>query len=60
VNKKAVNIDEFSEMFSLNPATVKTNVTRKPESLPKVTRIGRSIRFLIADIEAWEVSMADD
>jgi predicted DNA-binding transcriptional regulator AlpA len=60
MEKKAFNIEELAQMYGLNPATVRTNVSRAPSTLPRVTRIGRSIRFLKADIEAWEVSMTDD
>lgn len=52
--KNALTVEEFAAAYSLNPATVRTNVTRKPDSLPKVLRIGRSVRFLISEIEKWE------
>ncbi|MGY0617135.1 helix-turn-helix domain-containing protein [Vibrio sp. FJH11] len=57
--KKALTIEEFAAAYSLNPATVRTNVTRKPDSLPKVFRIGRSIRFLLSEINKWEVSQLE-
>lgn len=58
--KKALTIEEFASAYSLNPATVRTNVTRSPSSLPKVFRIGRSVRFLLTEIEKWEVAMTSD
>ena len=58
--KYALTVEEFAEEYSLNSATVRTNVTRKPDSLPKVLRIGRSVRFLRTEIEKWEKSLLDD
>lgn len=58
--KYALTVEEFAEEYSLNPATVRTNVTRNPASLPKVLRIGRSVRFLRTEIEKWEKSLLDD
>ena len=59
MNKRALTINEFSAVYGLNPATVQTNVSRNPESLPKVVRIGRSVRFLLSDIEKWEAQLID-
>jgi predicted DNA-binding transcriptional regulator AlpA len=56
---KAIDIPTFAEMYSLKPETVRTNVTRDPGSLPKVTRINRSVRFLLTDIQEWEDSLRD-
>lgn len=55
--KYALTVEEFAAEYSLNPSTVRTNVTRKPDSLPKVLRIGRSVRFLHTEIERWEKSL---
>jgi len=52
--KSALTIEEFAAEYSINPSTVRTNVTRNPHSLPKVLRIGRSVRFLRTEIEIWE------
>ncbi|HDU8587724.1 TPA: helix-turn-helix domain-containing protein [Vibrio alginolyticus] len=54
---RVLTIEEFSEMYGLNPATVRTNVTRNPKSLPPVMRIGRSVRFLRSEVERWEKEM---
>lgn len=51
---RVLTIEEFAEMYGLNPATVRTNVTRNPKSLPPVIRIGRSVRFLRSEVERWE------
>lgn len=57
--KNALTIEEFAEAYSLNPATVRTNVTRKPDCLPKVLRIGRSVRFLVSEIKKWEKALLE-
>lgn len=50
----ALTIDQFAARYSLNPNTVRTNVTRNPNSLPPVLKIGRTVRFLLEDVEAWQ------
>ncbi|MGK0270967.1 MAG: putative DNA-binding transcriptional regulator AlpA [Cocleimonas sp.] len=57
--KSALTIEEFSAEYSINPSTVRTNVTRNPDSLPKVLRIGRSVRFLRTEIEIWEKKLLE-
>ncbi|EGR0622521.1 helix-turn-helix domain-containing protein [Vibrio parahaemolyticus] len=54
---RVLTIEEFAEMYGLNSATVRTNVTRNPKSLPPVMRIGRSVRFLRSEVERWEKEM---
>jgi predicted DNA-binding transcriptional regulator AlpA len=54
MDKRALTIKEFSVAYGLNPSTVQTYVTRNPDSLPNIIRIGRSVRFLITDVEKWE------
>lgn len=49
----ALTIIQLANQYQLNPRTVSTNVTRAPHLLPKVTRFGRSIRFLTKDIDQW-------
>jgi predicted DNA-binding transcriptional regulator AlpA len=50
----ALTIEEFSKLYSLNVATVRTNITRNPDALPRVMRIGKMIRFRLTDIKQWE------
>lgn len=57
MEKRAYKIDEFSKMFSLNEKTVRVNVTRKPELVPKVMRVGRAVFFTADAIKAWEAEM---
>jgi len=59
MDKQAYSIPEFAELYGLNEATVRVNVTRSPETLPKVMRIGRSIRFTLEAIKEWEVKMME-
>ena len=49
----ALTIKEFASRCGLNPNTVATNVTRNPSLLPPFYRVGRSVRFDIADVETW-------
>ena len=48
-----LTISQFAQLYQLNPQTIATNVSRAPHLLPKITRFGRSIRFLRIDIENW-------
>ena len=57
MDKQAYSIAEFAELYGLNEATVRVNVTRSPETLPKVMRIGRTIRFTKEAIKVWEAQM---
>ncbi len=53
---QAKSVKQFAAMFGLNPNTVSSQITRQPGSLPKFLRIGRQIRFPIAEIQKWEQS----
>ncbi len=55
--KRAYNIADFSAMYSLNEQTVRVNVSRRPELVPKPYRVGRSVFFTVEAIKAWEVKM---
>tara|TARA_R110000772_G_scaffold268718_1_gene397928 strand:+ start:13580 stop:13762 length:183 start_codon:yes stop_codon:yes gene_type:complete len=57
MQKHVLTIPEFSQMYGLNEATVRVDVTRAPEKLPAILRIGRSIRFTLEAIKEWEVVM---
>jgi len=57
LEKRAITIPEFASLYGLNPKTVQVDVTRSPHKLPRVTRIGRTIRFTLRAIEEWEVAM---
>ncbi|HCE1504207.1 TPA: helix-turn-helix domain-containing protein [Vibrio parahaemolyticus] len=49
----ALTVEQFAAKFQLNPETVRTNVSRAPHLLPPVIKFGRSVRFLVADINDW-------
>ncbi|MGL5485704.1 MAG: helix-turn-helix transcriptional regulator [Shewanella sp.] len=49
-----LTIKEFAERFNLSASTVASDISRNPTKLPPFLRIGRSIRFALRDIEAWE------
>ena len=57
MEKRAYNIAEYAAMYSLNEQTVRVNVTRKPELVPKVMRVGRAVFFTADAIKAWEAEM---
>ena len=50
LTKEFYNIKEFSELLGINPRTVSVNVTRAPQLVPRITRVGRAIRFASTDI----------
>lgn len=56
---RALTIPEFARLYGLNPKTVQVDVTRSPGKLPKVLRIGRSIRFTLTAIADWEANMTN-
>jgi len=57
MQKRAYNIAEYAAMYSLNEQTVRVNVSRRPDLLPRVLRVGRSVFFTADAIKAWEVQM---
>ncbi len=59
MEKRALSIPEFASLYGLNEATVRVNVTRDKtgKKLPKVMRIGRTIRFTLEAIKEWEDEM---
>jgi predicted DNA-binding transcriptional regulator AlpA len=36
------------------PSTIASDITRNPAKLPPFIRLGRAIRFPVAEVEAWE------
>ena len=59
MEKRALSIPEFASLYGRNEATVRVNVTRDKtgKKLPKVMRIGRTIRFTLEAIKEWEAEM---
>jgi predicted DNA-binding transcriptional regulator AlpA len=56
MTSSVLTIDEFAKLYSLNVATVRSNITRNPDVLPRFMRIGRVIRFRLTDIKQWEIT----
>ena len=54
MGKHVLTIPEFTKMYNLNEATVRVDVTRAPENLPTLLRVGRLIRFTVEAIKQWE------
>jgi hypothetical protein len=57
IEKRAYNIADYAAMFGLNEKTVRVNVSRNPDLVPRVMRVGRSIFFTAKAIEDWEEKM---
>ena len=53
---QALTVKQFAERYALNPSTVSAQVSRNPKQLAPFIRIGKQIRFPIAQLEAWEQS----
>lgn len=53
---QVLTVKQFAERYALNPSTVSAQVSRTPGELPPFIRIGKQIRFPIAQLEAWEKS----
>lgn len=49
----ALTVDQFAARFQLNIETVRVNISRAPHLLPPTIKFGRSVRFLVADINDW-------
>ena len=45
---------ELADRWGISASTVSTNVSRKPEQLPRYKKLGGRIRFDLVDIEAFE------
>lgn len=56
MSAQALTVKQFAERYALNPSTVSAQVSRTPEQLAPFIRIGKQIRFPIAQLEAWEQS----
>ncbi len=49
-----LTIKELAEHLNLRLSTLRTNVSRAPESIPPFLRVGKLIRFPIAELDKWE------
>jgi len=57
IEKRAYNIAEYAAMYGLNEQTVRVNVSRNSDLVPRVMRVGRSVFFTAKAIVAWEEKM---
>ena len=49
-----INSRQLAARWGIAPSTIASDVTRNPSKLPPFIRLGRAIRFPVAEVEAWE------
>jgi len=49
-----LNCKELAQRWRISPSTIASDITRNPAKLPPFIRLGRAIRFPVAEVEAWE------
>ena len=49
-----INSRQLAARWGISPSTIASDVTRNPSKLPPFIRLGRAIRFPVAEVEAWE------
>ncbi|HDR2790046.1 TPA: helix-turn-helix domain-containing protein [Enterobacter asburiae] len=49
-----INSRQLAARWGISPSTIASDITRNPTKLPPFIRLGRSIRFPVAEVEAWE------
>lgn len=47
-----LSIDQAAPLFGKAATTVRVDVTRRPDTLPAITKIGRRVFFRVADISS--------
>ena len=45
---------QLAARWGIAPSTIASDITRNPTKLPPFIRLGRAIRFPVAEVEAWE------
>lgn len=53
MTSKLLTYEDLAEILSMSPSTLKTWASRKPESLPPMIKLGKSIRFHPDTVERW-------
>ena len=48
-----LSINEVAPLIRKTAATVRTDITRRPESLPPIHRMGYHIAFRVGDVIEW-------
>lgn len=49
-----INSRQLAARWGISPSTIASDITRNPAKLPPFIRLGRTIRFPVAEVEAWE------
>lgn len=49
-----INSKQLALRWGISPSTIASDITRNPAKLPPFIRLGRAIRFPVAEVEAWE------
>ncbi|MBU2671658.1 helix-turn-helix domain-containing protein [Hafnia paralvei] len=49
-----INSKQLALRWGVSPSSIASDVTRNPAKLPPFIRLGRAIRFPVAEVEAWE------
>ena len=49
-----INSKQLALRWGVSPSTIASDITRNPAKLPPFIRLGRAIRFPVAEVEAWE------
>lgn len=49
-----INSKQLALRLGVSPSTIASDITRNPAKLPPFIRLGRAIRFPVAELEAWE------
>ncbi|MGX9742272.1 helix-turn-helix transcriptional regulator [Pseudocitrobacter corydidari] len=49
-----ITTKQLALRWGISPSSIASDVTRNPAKLPPFIRLGRAIRFPVAEVEAWE------
>ena len=49
-----INSKQLALRWGVSPSTIASDITRNPAKLPPFIRLGRAVRFPLAEVEAWE------
>ena len=49
-----INSKQLALRWGVSPSSIASDITRNPAKLPPFIRLGRAIRFPVAEVEAWE------
>ena len=49
-----INSKQLALRWGVSPRSIASDITRNPAKLPPFIRLGRAIRFPVAEVEAWE------